>query len=391
MMYSNQVFEMSRRGLGENLESETNAKHQSVNFCCLLLYSMFYILGSDIYFQSKKFLKSKITCLCQGIAFCTYLYLIATHMLPLLSNQIEIGELKFLASHFVLHCIALLLWLFVAARRMKLSKALKDVQKLKRSLKTQYSNTFTNLCVVLSILSYILLLSLFFYPYTEEEHQTMISDIDIFNVFPSDGSATFLLYLLGSFFQAYFMLYPICFIALYVILCHDMQTILTVYVRQKTSEKPAVKKCSMNRFNYYITALTIFKDIESILSLPIFVAYVSYIISLITSFLYAKYHERHPMNDCIMVFSYSMITAVSLAASGVHEADKIAKEVNLKSLEILLKRGQQIEFGELVKIWRSNNSPAFCLSGWGFFKFTKGNYLNAIGYLVTYTLLIMNI
>ncbi|GBN91599.1 hypothetical protein AVEN_11814-1 [Araneus ventricosus] len=81
---------------------------------------------------------------------------------------------------------------------------------------------------------------------------------------------------------------------------------------------------------------------------------------------------------------------VSLAASSLHEASKTTKEVQEKIMKEMI-ISDEANSKQLLRLFVVHNSPAFTLSAWGFFHFSKGMVLAAVGSILTYSLLILQI
>ena len=93
---------------------------------------------------------------------------------------------------------------------------------------------------------------------------------------------------------------------------------------------------------------------------------------------------------CRTAINIVNITVITFVASKVCETDKMAKMTNLQNLECLLKIEKNLHLGEVLNVWKLNNSPPFTLTAWGFFNFSKGLYLHTIHIVITYSLLIIN-
>ncbi|GIY38332.1 uncharacterized protein CEXT_461671 [Caerostris extrusa] len=82
---------------------------------------------------------------------------------------------------------------------------------------------------------------------------------------------------------------------------------------------------------------------------------------------------------------------VSLTASSVHEASKECKNVQEIMLKQVLASNRKEDFKTVTLLLVAHQSPPFILSAWGFFYFSKGLVLAALGSVMTYSLLIIQI
>ncbi|GBM31894.1 hypothetical protein AVEN_219780-1 [Araneus ventricosus] len=94
-----------------------------------------------------------------------------------------------------------------------------------------------------------------------------------------------------------------------------------------------------------------------------------------------------------ILFSFLISTlsflCITLAASRVGDATKNAKRVQEKMLQRALPLAQRADREELLLLFATQKSPTFTLTAWGFFTFTKGLILPAIGSISTFSLLIL--
>ncbi|GIY63073.1 hypothetical protein CDAR_563911 [Caerostris darwini] len=91
------------------------------------------------------------------------------------------------------------------------------------------------------------------------------------------------------------------------------------------------------------------------------------------------------------LFSLVSFLCVSLTASSVHEVSKECKNVQEIMLKQLLASNRKKDFKTVSVLLVALQSPPFILSAWGFFFFTKGLVLVALGSVMTYSLLLIQI
>lgn len=148
-------------------------------------------------------------------------------------------------------------------------------------------------------------------------------------------------------------------------------------------------------FETYDKIVTNLKSIESKMSFPIFLVQVNDLVNLFSGIVQMDPFSsglRNPMIflplTLILTFhSLLSFLCVSLFAAAVNEADKKAQGVNREVLK--LSRG--LEDPNYLLMWRTSFDRPFTLSAWGFFHFTKGFALSAIGGVLAYSMLIIQI
>lgn len=386
----NGVFGLNRGKDVVNFKDERKCKDWFLNFR-LILFCFFYALGLNIYFESRRGINKKLQWLIRPFVFVFYVGIMVIQIRLFQKIEIEKEKVKFYVSSFISHWNMLLLWGLILFKKDKISEIIRDIAKLENSSMIKPSNKFANTCVLLCALNTMVMHALQYFLGTEESSRSTRSVSDISNVIPNlYSTSACLYYILGMVYETVSYVFPACFVVLYVILCHDMQAALILHVQKKNINNCSDHSYVTQYFSYYKSVLSVIKAFESLMSLPVFVTYVSYMISLWMSVLFVT-HEKDPVTYYLIVRSFLIITAISFAASGVSESDKAARESNLECFEELLETTDVHCLQKIAKYWRLNNAPPYTLSGWGCFAFTKGNYLSAVGYLVTYTLLIMSI
>ncbi|GIX71347.1 hypothetical protein CEXT_183761 [Caerostris extrusa] len=70
---------------------------------------------------------------------------------------------------------------------------------------------------------------------------------------------------------------------------------------------------------------------------------------------------------------------------------RITRTPKKKMLKHILAYNQNVDFKVLFSLFITHQSSPFTLSAWGFFYFTKGLVLSAIGSALTYSLLMIQI
>lgn len=199
------------------------------------------------------------------------------------------------------------------------------------------------------------------------------------------------------------------FSGFYVMLCYMLRYVICNYVKsvrkRLSCRKTQFSLRDINQcFKTYDAAITVLKSMEKSMSFPIFLVQISDLISLFWGFILFDPLGQKKDNQgafesyqtaMVFVFLRALVSflCVSLAASSVHEADKAAKEVNEEALKrvILFEGGRKENFEEFTALCILNQNQPITLSAGGFFYFTKGMVLSAVGSVLTYSLLLLQI
>lgn len=197
------------------------------------------------------------------------------------------------------------------------------------------------------------------------------------------------------------------FTALYTLLCCKLKYVIRNHTKSVTKRLNCKNNGHCLRdirrsFETYDAAIKALKSMEESMSLPIFLVQICDLINLFWGFimfdplgqrpnLQEEYNLRTAMEFLILRALVSFL-CVSLAASSVNEADKAAKEVHEETLKMVLYGGENKEDLKKISVFCVlNRSQPFVLSAGGFFYFTKGLVLSAIGSVLTYSLLLLQI
>lgn len=189
-------------------------------------------------------------------------------------------------------------------------------------------------------------------------------------------------------------------VAVYTIICFIIRRLLNVNsdraMRAITKNNPLMRQQDVKRyFDTYDKIINTLKSIENVMRFPIFLVHINDLVNMFEGFVQMdpfNTGSSHSMSFLIgkLVNSfYSLLSFlwVSLSAASVNVADENAQDVNRE----VLKHVQSIGMDESILVWYTSYSHPFTLSAWGFFHFTKGFVLSAIGSVLTYSLLLISI
>ena len=373
------------------MQEAKNHMNYSAHFSVSVLNCIFSIFGINIQSgRSSKFRRS-IIWICQKIIL-SCMILCVFFFAKTIFNSEEKTKLRLKAniSNLLVHTIWLFLWLSITQSQTKISRAIRDICSFTCVTEVKKINKLEIFIFVFTFVSYVYFVLFQLYPFTEEGYAQLNSRFSIEKLHNKIISIiiAFFTTVLSS---AIYSLLPHSFIALYVILCNMLHTIIILYTKEAKREEVQDPKHILKRFSYYMSAMQIFQFFEEIFSKIIFVVFSGFVISLILRLTVTSEMELNFSFEVLIIFDVVSISFICLVASRVNEADKAAKEVNLQYLEMLLKHGNQLQLDKAFHIYRLSSAPAFALSAWGFFCFTKGLYLSVLGGIVTYTLLVVKL
>lgn len=344
------------------------------------------MLGLKMSYQKNK-LRNNIVWFCNKIAILVIIILIFLMFVKVFNFQHFSKRMKkFVISSSIIESNFTLFWCTVLYSGKNISKICKRIERLKKTFKITLSEHFSILLIMFLFLSYTSIVVTDMYKNNEE----FLSEL-YFSKLKNKNVTHGLALALTFIYHSYLTLLPHSFITLYIILCHDIYTILLLYIKRNNVINSQSKECITQWFEFYSSALSTFQSFESAFSLSIFIVFsqsFGYILSNVFLIL-----ENGTCFSCVCItmIHIILITLIILVASKVFETDGMVKRINLQNLEILLQIDKQFQKDKALRIWRLNDSPAFTLTAWGCFSLKKGLYLNVINVMITYTLLVLNL
>ncbi|GBM87528.1 hypothetical protein AVEN_21984-1 [Araneus ventricosus] len=151
----------------------------------------------------------------------------------------------------------------------------------------------------------------------------------------------------------------------------------------------------------YEQITAVMKSLEDIMSLPIFIICVADFTGMFYGVVALDPFHRLSARSWMKNASLSALTVslrcflsfvcISLSASHVHEASEKHKEIQEVMIKKILSSEQNFENKNLLLFFTNYSLKPLRLSAWGFFYFTKGLFLTAIGSILIYSLLILQL
>lgn len=345
------------------------------------------MLGLKISYQKNK-LRNNIVWFCNKIAILVIIILIFLMFVKVFNLQHFSKRMKkIVISSSIMESNFILFWCTILYSGKNISKICKRIERLKKTFKITLSGHFSILLIIFLFLSYTSVVVADMY---DKDNEEFLSEL-YFSKFINKNARRGLALALTFIYHSYLTLLPHTFITLYIILCHDIYTILLLYIKRNNVINSQNKECITQWFDFYSSALHTFQSFESTFSLSIFIVFSQSLGCILSNIFLIIENGPFFSGVCTSMINMILITLIILVASKVYETDGMVKRINLQNLENLLQIDKQFQTVKALRIWRLNNSPAFTLTAWGFFSLKKGLYLNVINVMITYTLLVLNL
>ncbi|GIY63060.1 uncharacterized protein CDAR_563841 [Caerostris darwini] len=304
--------------------------------------------------------------------------------------------------------LAFTLWCVLASKQKKLSNLFNDIHKLSINLKANLKIITINIGVIVIIIVPIIIGLVFTIDLNETGCKLFIDYGTLEFVKIPDGHycKALVVFVMFGCFLTYTL--RMLVVVIYVIICLFLRKILNKQSNEilKATKSNNFATSSIGICTSYLTTYeSIFdtlKELENTMSLPVFLIQICDIFAIFNGFiwlqiysknyLYLKDVKRYAFGIYIVsAVCFVSFLCVSLAASSIHEASKNYKDAQEKLLKHILAYNQDVDFKALFSLFITHQSPPFTLSAWGFFYFTKGLVLSAIGSALTYSLLMIQI
>lgn len=294
--------------------------------------------------------------------------------------------------------LSFLLWYHSIKSHFKFYKVITKLRKLQNIIKTSPPHAFITvsyyLFVLLCVLSFIS--NVREYDDMRAKLLFQVFTFDTVDLIYVDWKLAFFYWYLVQMALYYGTFFTYCFQILYIMICYNIEIILRrlVEINKKILKLNNVtaRQCA-TCFNLYDSILSMLHSINSILSYAIFVVN-SYNVSFVVWGIIIVLSTGKNVPGIVtfhLIVNFILFSATSFAASVVHDADKEAKNLNVKLL-ISLNTEDRKQMKGNIELWSQIcHAPAFALTGWDFYEFTRGFYLTALGCITTYSLLIATI
>ncbi|GBN88080.1 hypothetical protein AVEN_257817-1 [Araneus ventricosus] len=386
----------------ENIEDRTNTE----NFKSpSLLRNIMFLFGVDTD-KNSRISSSKTAKLCSAYQrFMSVLWIIYfLHFVAitfLYEIRSPVADFRESISRKFGDAIAFLLWLTLKSRCQRISDILNDILHLGSSLNVAFKQISDKIGALVAVGVPLTIWVSVFVELEERECKSVLTYFSFNYSYVGEGYNCKIAWIAMLSYQFATYTLRTCLAVLYVILCFHYNKLL-----HKLSKIPykvsdiSVHSSIRYHFITYESIIKALKSFENTMSLPIFLIEIGDCIAMFYCFV--KMDPFHQSEERWFLKNYSLsgqffalravlsFLCVSLAASRVHEACKNTKDIQEEMMKKIIVSDEKHK-KEFLLLLVTHNSPPFTLSAWGFFYFDRGLILSAIGSILTYSLLILQL
>lgn len=360
---------------------------------------IFIIYGLDLDLYDKK---SRFKCMMLhfmklfNIFFNMYVLVLVMFMLFKLNYQI-VYEPKLFISTFVLNLSGNVSWFVINKFKEKISYLFQKMKKQETNFQMENSTFLNAFTILWPITMQLIYFYVQIFPISESKYNESIN-VYFFNFINSSKCDCYYLYYGITFiFIGFSSTLISCTILLYILICIHFEKVLLTFSVKNTEinfSKRVSHNSVLSRFYIYDSILNTMKLFESTMTIPIFICFFS---SSFDAFygmllLIKRFNKASLFNDLVIVVrGLISFCLISYMAGSVNQADRIAKDSNALILRNNFPVSKLTKLDSKMNLLHENNKPPFALTAWGFFEFKRNFFLSAIGSLLTYTLLFINI
>lgn len=363
-----------------------------------LYLKLFLLFGIDICYKKEnrtiKCFVSTMRCIMKFYWFVIFVMLLSRLYTMLIDGK----EYKSVLAKIFFNTCSFLIWNHVFRFQKVIKRRIMHLQNLLNVLQISPSKKFISVIWILSTMITVTTIAVYTCRYNENHSVDVIRmyTFGLTNYVHENMHLSLVLWHIQYFILSYGYFFPCYFALSYIILCHSMAIVLCKHVEmcQNILIHRFITPVDCNIcFMRYDLILATFKKLNSNLACPAFLetAYNLCGMFFIAFILLKCQTVNLPMSILLFVTNFILLTGMTFAASSVNLFDKSAKDINLEILRSLSRkdRNQLKESAEILS--DACHAPSFALSGWHFFEYSRGFYLTAIGCLMTYSLLIIQI
>ena len=304
-------------------------------------------------------------------------------------QKVEFETFKRLAARNFIFLTAIILWHIINRRGKELCNLFEFMKKQK--IDFQIANNIYIFSVLWPILTLII---------TFKHSSSSISYIRtyFFHFYDSSTCNCYFLYYVIVFIHATLnKTFVSCVVILYSSTCNHFQKVILKYVESNTqlaSFRNNSNETVELRFCIYESIIKNIKRFESIMAFPIFVAFMFNVAEAFYGMLVLLNKSNDEINwkSCdYIIRGFISICLIIYAASDVNEEDKKAKVSNNDLLRSAFVVSNLENLDTKLNLRHENEKPSLTLTAWGFFEFKRSFVFAAVGCVLTYALLFINL
>ncbi|KAF8786125.1 hypothetical protein HNY73_007887 [Argiope bruennichi] len=297
--------------------------------------------------------------------------------------------------------IAFALWCTLRSRHREIRNSLTNIHYLGNNLSVVFETVWTKIGLAVTVGVPLLMWLSVSIPFVENNCQKMMTYFSFNYSYVPESYNCVVLCIAMLFYNLGVYALSTSFAVFYVILCFHLSKLLHKFSKI-TSRNLEDKGCSAIRHHLvtYESLTQTLKSFESTMSFPIFLIQMSDCIVMFYSFVKLDPFHQSGERWFLKHYTFSLyfmalkavasFLCVSLAATRVHEACRVIKDEQEEMLKLVIISPDMHE-KELLLLLVNHNSPPFTLSAWSFFSFNRGMIMSAVGSILTYSLLILQL
>lgn len=353
---------------------------------------IFLFYGLDIKISKHSFKKNVILWISRVFSLLIWTLIIAVKICSFRYDE----NIKIILSAVIRRFYELsgiILWCAIYYSRKEISSLTKEIKLL-----VKYSGTSPSKMVFYILIAWLIVveIALNYSRFNNLVKQCFVSSLN--SIIPyayklnlSDSTAIF--YIINGICTALGYTFPCCFVMLYVLLCNYMEEILLQYGRKQLIVMTHDINYDVLEKNiaYYNLIIATLHSLEKVMSFPVFIVFSCNSLGVFSWLAWSLIHGMSTVKVSITIsYSFIIFCLISIAASKVREADTFARYTISQLLQKTPVSENDSELDIKIRYLGIHIHPPFTLTAWGYFHFTRGFLFVALGNLLTYALLIIN-
>ena len=240
------------------------------------MYWIFCIFGLD--FDCLRNKNKGNMRLCHSLRYTLFISIAFLHIVSAVRVEDSTTKLdflknvKFFFSALIVTCCSILLLYILRISQHKIAKILQSVSQIRNSVCVKNSNNFSSICIIFTIISYLVHVLLRLHPFTDERYTILLSRFSLGSLY-NKNLKCFLAFALIACIEAFNYLLPSIFMTMYIITCHDIKIILKYF--RHTNITLFHSKNRFRLLDDYLLVLSKFKIFNSEFSIPICLSFTS--------------------------------------------------------------------------------------------------------------------
>ncbi|GFU47331.1 uncharacterized protein NPIL_82131 [Nephila pilipes] len=370
----------------------------------LIIKKIVLLFGLDIQYNIRRLRtwNSKLRMFYEKCVALLWFCFIVKSIVTFFSYDIDSGEsVTAKVSRKLNDIIAFSVWAMLVMKRKNIFRLFKDIHALGIDLNVRLTSPilYVGLVTILAIPLFEWLFKTL--PMQNDDCKILVKYYSV-NIMSTQNCKPWYFIAL---FETFFSYTVRTFYAVtYIILCWALRRILNSHSSGKSD---MVRNLSLSydphRFEHYLvkneSIIQVLKYFEKTMSFPIFLIEIGDLFEMFLGLTWLNFRRKVTKDIWLLRYSigtcFSAVRAlvfflcVSLAAASVHEGSEKCKDAQGIILKNALYSKPKVNTRDIIHLLILHQTPTFKLSASGFFYFTKGLVLSAIGSVLTYSLLII--